>query len=115
MGRYVEKYWSGNGGYDAMVLIITGGTSATTEDEGPWGCEIKDTLTGLVGTTHSYRSSKSSAYDDAWDDLMQKQNEYYEEQNKLKSRVKDFSYKREILLQFRNVENSFSFKANESS
>ena len=67
MGRYNEKYW------DAGPVIHLPGN-----DEELYGCEITDSETGLVGSTHRARSSKTKAYDDAWEDLMQKQKDFYE-------------------------------------
>jgi hypothetical protein len=66
MSRYEEKYW------DAGPILHT-----PFDDEEYYGCEITDTETGLVGKTHRARSSKTKAYNDAWEDLMQKQKDYY--------------------------------------
>jgi hypothetical protein len=64
-GTYDVKYW------DAGPIIHT------PLDEGElYGCEITDSETGLVGTTHRARSSKTKAHDDAWEDLMQKRTDY---------------------------------------
>jgi len=66
MGRYQEKYWDASPGIH------------TPFDDGElYGCEITDSETGLIGTTHRARSSKTKAYADAWEDLMQKQKDYY--------------------------------------
>ena len=68
MSRYDVKYWDASVGIHMPVL-----------DPGElYGCEITDSETGLIGTTHRARSSKPKAYEDAWDDLMQKQKVYYE-------------------------------------
>lgn len=66
MGRYEEHYWSNYAPFDTEEI---------------WGCEITDIETGLVGTTHRWRSSKEKAHNDAWEDLVNKQNELYS-QNK---------------------------------
>jgi hypothetical protein len=67
MSRYNAKYW------DAGPVLHT-----PFDDGELYGCEITDSETGLVGTTHRARSSKTKAYDDAWADLMLKQKGYYE-------------------------------------
>jgi hypothetical protein len=69
MGRYEERFW------DAGPII-----HLPNDDGDLYGCEITDTETGLVGSTHRARSSKSNAQKDAWDDLMQKQRDYYDNQ-----------------------------------
>lgn len=66
MGRYTEKYWT-----QGIGIHLPG------DDDELYGCEIIDSETGLVGSTNRWRSSKAKAYGDAWEDLMQKQNNYY--------------------------------------
>jgi hypothetical protein len=68
MSRYIIDYWDEN-------IIHTPFT-----EESIWGCTIKDTQTGIIGSTDRGRSSKTKAYDDAWEDLMQKQKDHYENQ-----------------------------------
>jgi hypothetical protein len=65
--RYDIKYW------DADLPI-----HMPFDDEELYGCEITDMKTGLVGKTHRARSSKTKAHDDAWEDLMKQQAEYYQ-------------------------------------
>jgi hypothetical protein len=67
MGRYSEKYWT-----QGIGIQLPG------DDEELYGCEITDSETGLVGTTNRWRSSKTKANDDAWEDLMHKQKDYYD-------------------------------------
>lgn len=63
MGRYDENYWSD----------ITSGVFGLDE---AWGCEITDSVTGLVGRTNRYRSSKQKAHEDAWEDLQSQLQNY---------------------------------------
>lgn len=67
MGRYNENYWSNINMFGMDEL---------------WGCEITDSETGLVGSTHRYRSSKEKAYSDAWEDLQNQLRDYYESTTK---------------------------------
>ena len=72
MGRYNEKYWDNTfPGADIVAAIATAGLTTLMEDPDiSYGCEITDNETGLVGTTHEWKSSKSKAHDAAWGALM---------------------------------------------
>ncbi len=71
---YSENYWSA--------------FTPFTEDE-MWGCEITDSDTGIVGSTNRWRSSKSKAYDDAWNDLQSKLSNYAPSYNEGSSNYSD--------------------------
>ena len=83
MGRYSERYWDDD---------LPGGALFGIEIR--YGCEITDSETGLVGTTYKSRSSKTKAHDDAWEDLMEKQREYYEIQAEREKELRDREYAR---------------------
>ena len=84
MGRYSEKYWT-EGASEALAAIVTGGLSMLMDGETEfYGCEITDNETGLIGTTHRGCSSKIKAHENAWEDLMKKQEEDYKKEREVK-------------------------------
>lgn len=95
MGRYSERYWDDSIPplAEAAAAIVTAGLTTLMDDHGVgYGCEITDHETGLIGTTSKYRSSKTKAHDDAWEDLMEKQHEYYEIQAEQEKELREREY-----------------------
>lgn len=79
MSRYIVDYWDTN-------FIKT-----PFSEECYWECKITDSVTGVTGICSSTHSSKSNAYDDAWEDLMNNQREYYSNQSDSSSRTTENS------------------------
>jgi hypothetical protein len=95
MGRYSERYWDNSVPplAEAAAAIVTAGLTLLMDDHGiGYGCEITDNETGVVGTTHEFKSSKTKAHDAAWEDLMEKQHEYYEIQAEREKELRQKEY-----------------------
>lgn len=92
MSRYTEKYWDNFIPFADMVTEVLSAGLINDKLEVSWGCEITDHETGLVGSTSRMMISKNRAYEEAWADLMEKQQEYYDEVESLQSKNRQSNF-----------------------